>query len=97
MSNETFEALLQRRGVLIERIVSHGQVTPRDRPYQQPHDEWVLLLSGAARLRVAGEPERSLARGEHMLIPGGARHWVTFTALDEPTTWLAVHLLGAAG
>ncbi|UUL83666.1 cupin domain-containing protein [Sphingomonas qomolangmaensis] len=97
MSDETFEALLQRRGVLIERIVSHGHVTPHDHPYQQPHDEWVMLLSGAARLLVEGEPERSLAPGDHMLIPGGARHWVTFTAPDEPTRWLAVHLLGAAG
>ncbi|UZK69797.1 cupin domain-containing protein [Sphingomonas sp. S1-29] len=97
MSNETFEALLQRRGVLIERIVSHGHVTPPDCPYRQPHDEWVMLLRGAARLLVEGEPERSLSPGEHMLIPGGARHWVTFTALDEPTTWLAVHLLDQDG
>lgn len=91
---ERFEALLSRPDVLIERIVSHGHVTPPDQPYLQPHDEWVMILSGAARVLVEGEAERALAPGDHMLVPGGVKHWVTWTAEDQPTLWLAVHLLG---
>lgn len=90
---EIFEALLRRPDVLIERIVSNGHVTPPDQPHVQPHDEWVMILSGAARVLVDGSGERSLASGDHMLIPGGAAHWVTWTATDQPTIWLAVHLL----
>ena len=32
------------------------------------HDEWVLLLSGSAGLRVEGEGERGLRPGDHVLI-----------------------------
>ncbi|WP_336963954.1 cupin domain-containing protein [Sphingobium aquiterrae] len=92
MSAEIFEPLLRRPGLLIERIVSHGQTTPPDQPYVQAHDEWVTLISGNARLLLEGREECALAPGDHMLIPGGIRHWVTFTAPDEPTVWLAVHM-----
>jgi cupin 2 domain-containing protein len=89
---ETFEALLARPGILIERIISHGDVTPHDQPHVQPHDEWVMVLSGAARLRIEGCAEQRLSPGDHMLVEGGKRHWVTFTSPNEPTVWLAVHL-----
>ncbi len=91
MSSETFEPLLRQPGLLIERIVSHGQTTPPDQPYVQPHDEWVMLISGNARLRLEGREECALDPGDHMLIPAGIRHWVTFTSTSEPTVWLAVH------
>lgn len=89
---ESFAAILDRPGVRIERIVSQGQVTPPDQPYRQTHDEWVLLLAGAARLLLEGEAERALGPGEHVMIPANVRHWVTFTDPDRPTVWLAVHL-----
>lgn len=88
---ELITELLRRPGVRIERIVSTGQATPEDRPYDQPHDEWVLLLAGAARLVLEGDGERTLAPGDHLLIPAGVRHWVTWTAPDVATVWLALH------
>ena len=45
---EVLTELLWRKGVRIERIVSTGQATPLDKPYNQEHDEWVLLVSGSA-------------------------------------------------
>lgn len=89
--DETFETLLSRPGVRIERIVSHGHVTPIDSPYRQPHDEWVLLLAGAARLLLEGQPEHVLAVGDCLLIPADVEHRVTFTDPARPTIWLAVH------
>jgi cupin 2 domain-containing protein len=88
---ETFEQLLSRPGVLIERITSHGNVTPADQPYCQTSDEWVMVVSGAARLFMAGQ-EYVLGAGDHLLIPTGVEHWVTYTSLTEPTVWLAVHV-----
>lgn len=44
-------------GVRVERIVSQGHVTPPGQWYDQDWDEWVSLLSGAARLRVEGEAD----------------------------------------
>jgi cupin 2 domain-containing protein len=89
--DETFSELLSRDGVRIERIVSTGQSTPADKPHRQGHDEWVVLLAGSAGLRIEGEPERHLRPADHALIAANRAHWVTWTAKNEPTIWLAVH------
>ena len=89
--DEAFESLLARPGARIERIVSHGQTTPPNSPYQQDWDEWVLLVAGAARLWLEGEPEVALTPGDHLLIPAGRRHRVSWTDPDRPTVWLAIH------
>jgi cupin 2 domain-containing protein len=88
---EIVTALLSRPGVRIERIVSTGQATPVDAPYDQNHDEWVLLLSGAAGIWLDGADERDLRPGDAVLIPAHCRHRVTWTAADQPTVWLAIH------
>lgn len=89
---EIFETLLEKPGLKIERIISAGQVTPAGEWYDQEHDEWVLLLCGAARLLIDGEeaPHR-LAAGDYLLIPAGCRHRVEWTDPDEKSIWLAVH------
>lgn len=89
---EAFTELLKRPGIRIERIVSRGQATPEDAPMVQDHDEWVLLLEGAAGMRIEDSAEIRLAPGDHLLIAKGQKHWVTFTAADRATLWLAVHL-----
>jgi cupin 2 domain-containing protein len=89
--DEVFTELISRPGARIERIVSNGQATPADTPFNQDHDEWVLLLRGSASVWVDGDGEHNLHPGDHMLIPAGRTHRVTRTAKDEPTVWLAVH------
>lgn len=89
---EVFTELLARPGIRLERIVSRGQSTPEDEPMVQDGDEWVLLLQGAAGIRIGDSAEISLAPGDHLLIAAGQEHWVTWTAKDRPTVWLALHL-----
>lgn len=91
-AGEVFTELLRRPGVRIERIVSHGQKAPEGEPMVQDWDEWVLLLEGAAGLRIEDGVEIALRPGDHLLIAAGQRHWVTWTARDRPTVWLAAHL-----
>jgi cupin 2 domain-containing protein len=90
-TDEVFTELLSRPGARIERIVSNGQSTPVDTPFNQDHDEWVLLLRGSASLWVEGDGEHDLHPGDHILIPACRTHRVTRTAKDEPTVWLAMH------
>jgi cupin 2 domain-containing protein len=93
--DEDFSALLERPGVRLERIVSTGQATPEGQWLNQPGEEWVLLLSGAAGLTLEGEDVLSLCPGDHLLIPAGRRHRVDWTDPDAPTVWLAVHISAA--
>lgn len=88
---EIFTDLLLRSGVRIERIISTGQSTPENAPYEQDHDEWVLLLKGEAALWIEGQANRTLRPGDHVLIPAHAKHRVLWTDSDA-TVWLAVHL-----
>jgi mannose-6-phosphate isomerase-like protein (cupin superfamily) len=89
---EAFTDILSRPGVRIERIVSRGQATPEDAPMVQAQDEWVLLLEGAAGIRIEDSHEVTLRPGDHLWIGRGQKHWVTWTAKDRPSVWLAVHL-----
>lgn len=91
-SAEAFTELLARPGVRVERIVSRGQATPADAPMVQDADEWVVLLEGAAGLRIEDSAEVVLRPGDHVWIARGQKHWVTWTAKDRPSVWLAIHL-----
>jgi cupin 2 domain-containing protein len=91
-ADEIFTEILAREDVRIERIVSTGQSTPPDKPLCQAHDEWVLVLAGSAGLRIEGAAEHSLRPGDHLFIAAHNRHCVTWTAINKPTIWLAVHL-----
>ena len=89
---ELLTTLAERPGGRIERIVSTGQASPPGFWYDQDWGEWVVLLTGAARLRLAEEAEaRQLAPGDWVDIPAHCRHRVEWTDPDQPTVWLAVH------
>ena len=92
--DEAFTDLLKRPGIRIERIVSRGQATPEDAPMVQDWDEWVVLLEGAAGIRIEDSAEVRLGPGDHLLIAAGQKHWVTWTARDRPSVWLAIHCDG---
>jgi cupin 2 domain-containing protein len=88
---ELVDALLSRPGLRIERIVSLGQSSPPGFWYDQSDGEWVLLLSGAARLRFADEPDsRRLHPGDWLDIAPRRRHRIDWTDPATPTVWLAV-------
>lgn len=90
--DEVFDTLVDSWSVRIERIVSMGQITPEGQWYDQARDEFVLLVTGAARLRIDGEDvDRKLAPGDWLVLPAHCRHRVTWTQSESPTIWLAVH------
>ncbi|SEH63351.1 cupin domain-containing protein [Magnetospirillum fulvum] len=92
-ADEAVAALLSRPGLRIERIVSTGQASPPGFWYDQDWDEWVMVLSGAALLRIESEPEvRRLAAGDYLLIPAQCRHRVEWTDPAAATIWLAIHV-----
>jgi cupin 2 domain-containing protein len=91
-SEEQVERLIEGANVRIERIVSTGQASPPGFWYDQPDDEFVVLLAGAARLRFeADDFSLDLQPGDWVEIPAHVRHRVEWTQADPPTVWLAVH------
>jgi len=91
-TDEIFETLLEQPGIRLERIISQGQVTPPGEWYDQEQDEWVMVLSGEARLLIEGEHEQDMGPGDAVFLPAHRRHRVTWTDPAQPTIWLALHI-----
>jgi cupin 2 domain-containing protein len=90
--DEQTTTLLATDAVTIERIVSHGQASPPGFWYDQDLAEWVILLTGSARLLFEGETAaRTLRPGDYVHIPAHTRHRVEWTDPIHDTIWLAVH------
>jgi cupin 2 domain-containing protein len=89
-TEEVVTVLVAGPGLRVERIVSCGQASPPGFHYDQPHAEWVAVLTGTADLRFADEAApRRLVAGDTILIAPHRRHRVERT--DSPTVWLAIH------
>ncbi len=92
LPDELVTTLLESAGVRIERILSHGHASLENFWYDQDQHEWVLLLRGAARLRIQDrEQPIEMKPGDFVNILAHTKHRVEWTAPDEPTIWLAVH------
>ena len=87
---EEFLTLWENPSTKIERIVSHSHSSPPDFWYDQPGDEWVIVLRGSATLEFADGTSAELRTGDYLPIMRHVRHRVART--DNETVWLAVHL-----
>ena len=89
---EHVDRLLNRPHVSLERIVSNGQRTPRGLWLSQPRDEWVVLLSGSARLTFWKDKKCLMKPGDYVYIPAGLHHRIERTHPKRPSVWLALHV-----
>lgn len=84
---ERFESLLTYKNLSVERIVSSEAIIPME--YIQSQDEWVALIQGRARIKVADETV-TLNSGDYLFLPAGVPHIVK--QVSHGAIWLAVHL-----
>lgn len=89
LAEELFTTLINSAEVRIERIVSHGHVSPKNFWYDQDLHEWVIVLKGSARLEFE-DAFLEMKPGDFVNIPAHKKHRVEWTTPDEPTIWLAV-------
>lgn len=92
---EVTRMIVAGKGVRLERIVSHGQASPDGFWYDQAEGEWVAVLTGRARIRIADQADAiALGPGDTLLLPARCRHRVEWTDPDQPTVWLALFVDG---
>ncbi len=84
---EHIERLARVGNVVIEQILDGVLDAPVD--YDQDHDEWVVLLEGAAELEVNGGT-LLLEQGDWVLLPQQTPHRLIRTT--KGTSWLAVRV-----
>src|SRR5689334_20885852 len=83
---ELITILLNAGHARIERIVSQGHTSPPDFWYDQDENEFVLLVTGAARLQFE-DRVIEMKGGDCINIPAHERHRVEWTTQDEQTVW----------
>ena len=91
-TEEIFEILLSTPNILVERIISTGQITPSGEWLVQEKDEWVILLQGIAELLYCDGSKIKLQSGDYLLIKSHQKHRVEYTSCDPPCIWLAIHI-----
>ncbi|MFV1968525.1 MAG: cupin domain-containing protein [Pirellulaceae bacterium] len=95
LPEELFTDILKTQTFRMERIVSQGHASPEGFWYDQDQNEWVMVLEGAARIRIEDRTDAvELRPGDYLTIPAYKRHRVEWTAPDQRTVWLAVHFQG---
>ncbi len=87
---ELFETLYNNGQVLIEKIVSTGQVTPEGEWYNQEKNEWLIVLQGEGELSYEDGSRIKLITGDYLLIPAYQKHRVEYTSTEPPCIWLTL-------
>jgi cupin 2 domain-containing protein len=90
VGQEQFLTLFENEAVKIERIVSQPHKSPPGFWYDQPQDEWVIVLRGHAVLEFEGGELIEMKQGDHLAIARHLKHRVSQTGPE--TIWLAVHI-----
>lgn len=90
LDREVFETIFKNKNIKIERIISYGQTSPINFWYKQEENEFVMLLSGEARLEYKDTKDLNLKKGDYTLLSAGLEHRVAFTSKNDVTIWLAI-------
>lgn len=89
--SEYLELLLSNPAFKMEKIISQGHVSPDNFWYDQNKNEFVLLISGNARISFENNYTIDLKPGDYLIIPAHKKHRVDFTKPGEKTIWLTIH------
>ena len=91
LDEEVLEAMIKTPELLVERIISKGQITPQGEWYDQERDEWVVLLTGRALIRFEPGEVIELLPGDYLFIQAHKKHRVEYTSADPVCIWIAIH------
>jgi cupin 2 domain-containing protein len=91
LPEELMQTLVHAPAVRIERVVSQGHRSPNGFWYDQDEHEFVVLISGAARLTFEDQREPlEMIAGSCVNIPAHRRHRIEWTDPAQPTVWLGI-------
>jgi cupin 2 domain-containing protein len=88
-SGESISVLASGRGWRVEQLLTGSLSAPIEDLLD--HDEWVVVLSGAAVLDIDGDVV-TMGTGDWIYLRAGVPHRVRST--EPPTSWLAIHFGG---
>lgn len=91
LPEEVFEKITEGKDFFVERIISDGHISPPNFWYDQETNEFVMLMSGSAKILYDDGSSFSLSPGDYLIIPAHQKHRVEETDKTRKTIWLAIH------
>lgn len=91
LPEEVFEKITEGKDFFVERIISDGHISPPNFWYDQETNEFVMLMSGSAKISYDDGNSFSLSAGDYLIIPAHQKHRVEETDKAQKTIWLAIH------
>lgn len=91
LPEEIFEKIIERKDFLLERIISNGHSSASNFWYDQENNEFVILISGSAKVLYDDGTSFTLLPGDYINIPSHQKHRVEETDKNQKTIWLALH------
>ena len=91
IKEELFEDIISTKDFKLERIVSEGHSSPDGFWYDQKKNEFVLLLSGSAKISFDNGEKFELKPGDYLIINAHQKHRVDQTDPLEKTFWITLH------
>ena len=88
---EIEEDLIFMKDARLARIKSCGQVSAEGFWYEQPEDEWVMVLDGEGELEWQDGRKKLLRAGDYLFLPAFEKHRVCYTSQQPPCIWLAIY------
>ncbi|MBI3125232.1 MAG: cupin domain-containing protein [Ignavibacteriales bacterium] len=91
LPEEVFEKITEGKDFFVERIISDGHTSPPNFWYDQETNEFIMLMSGSAKILYDDGNSFSLSPGDYLIIPAHQKHRVEETDKTQKTIWLAAH------
>ncbi|MCX7798111.1 MAG: cupin domain-containing protein [Melioribacter sp.] len=90
LKEEFIQNILITKNFRIERIISECHSTPEGYWYDQPENEFVLLLKGSAEILLEDNTLIKMQEGDYIIIPAHIKHRVEKTDAKQKTFWLTL-------
>ncbi len=87
---EIIESLIDSDGIKVERIISKGDISPKDFWYDQDKNKFVILLKRSAKLLFENDEQIILSEGDYISNPAHKKHHVEWTDPETETIWLTI-------
>ncbi|KAF0151926.1 MAG: lipid A 3-O-deacylase [Ignavibacteria bacterium] len=91
LPEEIFEKIIECKDLLLERIISDGHSSAPNFWYDDNKNEFVMLLSGSAKILYDDGTSFFLLPGDYFIIPAHQKHRVEETDKNQKTIWFALH------
>ena len=91
LPEEVFDKIIDGKDFFVERIISDGHASPPNFWYDQETNEFVMLMSGSAKILYGDGNTFSLLPGDYLIIPTHQKHRVEDTDKNQKTIWLTIH------